>query len=78
MGPFGWPPSDLMESEFPFLSLLVMTGLVTFVPLLVSRLLRFWLPVVVGKIMAGMIVGCQASLQQTRNQLDASTTAKRA
>lgn len=46
-----------MHSEFSFLSLLLITGLAAFVPLLASRLRRLRLPIVVGEIMAGMIVG---------------------
>lgn len=44
-------------TEFPFLSLLLITALAAFVPLLASRLRRLRLPIVVGEIMAGMIVG---------------------
>jgi CPA2 family monovalent cation:H+ antiporter-2 len=43
-----------MSHEFPFLSLLLITGLAAFVPLLASRLR---LPIVVGEILAGIIVG---------------------
>ncbi|HXV97321.1 MAG TPA: cation:proton antiporter, partial [Anaerolineae bacterium] len=46
-----------MESEFSFLSLLLITGLAAFVPLLASRLRKLRLPIVVGEILAGMIVG---------------------
>ncbi|GAB4429779.1 MAG: monovalent cation:proton antiporter family protein [Anaerolineae bacterium] len=45
------------SEEFPFLSLLLITGLAAFVPLLASRFRRFRIPVVVGEILAGMIVG---------------------
>lgn len=43
--------------EFSFLSLLLITGLAAFVPLLASRLRKLRLPIVVGEILAGMIVG---------------------
>ncbi len=46
-----------MDSEFSFLSLLLITGLAAFVPLLASRLRKLRLPIVVGEILAGMIVG---------------------
>jgi Kef-type K+ transport system membrane component KefB/Trk K+ transport system NAD-binding subunit len=46
-----------MSESSPFLSLLLITGLAAFVPLLASRLRRFRLPTVVGEILAGMIVG---------------------
>lgn len=46
-----------MENEFSFVSLLLITGLAAFVPLLASRLRRFRLPIVVGEIIAGMVVG---------------------
>jgi Kef-type K+ transport system membrane component KefB/Trk K+ transport system NAD-binding subunit len=46
-----------MDSEFSFLSLLLITGLAVFVPLLASRLRKLRLPIVVGEILAGMIVG---------------------
>lgn len=45
------------SEEFSFLSLLLITGLAAFVPLLASRLRRFRVPIVVGEILAGMIVG---------------------
>ncbi len=45
------------SEEFSFLSLLLITGLAAFVPLLASRFRRFRIPVVVGEILAGMIVG---------------------
>jgi Kef-type K+ transport system membrane component KefB/Trk K+ transport system NAD-binding subunit len=46
-----------MESEFSFVSLLLITGLAAFVPLLASRLRQLRIPIVVGEILAGMIVG---------------------
>lgn len=46
-----------METEFSFVSLLLITGLAVFVPLLASRLRKLRLPIVVGEILAGMIVG---------------------
>lgn len=46
-----------LSSESPFLSLLLITGLAAFVPLLASRLRKLRLPIVVGEIIAGMIVG---------------------
>lgn len=46
-----------MENEFPFLSLLLITALAAFVPLLASRLRRLRVPIVVGEILAGIIVG---------------------
>jgi Kef-type K+ transport system membrane component KefB len=46
-----------MEKEFPFLSLLLITGLAAVVPLFSRRLRRFRIPIVVGEIVAGMLVG---------------------
>lgn len=46
-----------MHEEFPFLSLLLITGLAAFVPLLASRLRKLRLPIVVGEILVGMIIG---------------------
>ena len=46
-----------MHADFPALSLLLITGLAAFVPLLLSRLPRLHLPIVVGEILAGIIVG---------------------
>jgi Kef-type K+ transport system membrane component KefB len=46
-----------MGEEFPFLSLLLITALAAFVPLLASRLRRLRVPIVVGEILAGIIVG---------------------
>lgn len=46
-----------MENEFSFLSLLLITGLAAFVPLLASRFKKLRIPIVVGEIMAGMIFG---------------------
>ncbi len=46
-----------MDEEFPFLSLLLITALAAFVPLLASRLRRLRVPIVVGEILAGIIVG---------------------
>ncbi len=45
------------QAEFSFVSLLLITGLAVFVPLLASRLRKLRLPIVVGEIIAGMIVG---------------------
>ena len=47
----------MSHQEFPFLSLLLITSLAASVPLLASRLKRLQLPIVVGEIIAGMIVG---------------------
>jgi len=46
-----------MHADFPALSLLLITGLAAFVPLLIRRLRRLHLPIVVGEILAGIIVG---------------------
>jgi CPA2 family monovalent cation:H+ antiporter-2 len=46
-----------MSHEFPFLSLLLITGLAAFVPLLASRFRRLHMPIVVGEILVGIIVG---------------------
>ena len=46
-----------MDNEFSFLSLLLITGLAAFVPLLASRFKKLRIPIVVGEIMAGMIFG---------------------
>lgn len=45
------------SEEFSFLSLLLITALAAFVPLLASRFKKFRVPIVVGEILAGMIVG---------------------
>ncbi|MFC1657098.1 monovalent cation:proton antiporter family protein [Candidatus Moduliflexota bacterium] len=45
------------STSYPFLSLLLITGLAAFVPLLASSLRRLRMPIVVGEIFAGMIVG---------------------
>ena len=45
------------QEEFPFISLLLITALAAFVPLLASRFRKFRVPIVVGEILAGMIVG---------------------
>ncbi|MCB0193786.1 MAG: cation:proton antiporter [Anaerolineae bacterium] len=47
----------MSHEEFPFLSLLLITALAASVPLLASRLKKLQLPIVVGEIIAGMIVG---------------------
>lgn len=46
-----------MTHEFPFLSLLLITGLAAFVPLLASRLRRLRVPIVVGEILVGIVIG---------------------
>jgi Kef-type K+ transport system membrane component KefB len=46
-----------MSEEFPFLSLLLITALAAFVPLLASRLRHLRVPIVVGEILAGIVVG---------------------
>ena len=46
-----------MEQDFPFISLLLITGLAAVVPLFSRRLRRLRIPIVVGEIVAGMIVG---------------------
>ncbi len=46
-----------MHEEFSFVSLLIITGLAVFVPVLASRLRRFRIPIVVGEILAGMLIG---------------------
>ncbi len=46
-----------MENEFSFLSLLLITGLAAFVPLLSSRFKKLRVPIVVGEIIAGMVIG---------------------
>jgi Kef-type K+ transport system membrane component KefB/K+/H+ antiporter YhaU regulatory subunit KhtT len=46
-----------MDNEFSFLSLLLITGLAAFVPLLASRFKKLRIPIVVGEIIAGMIFG---------------------
>ena len=46
-----------MEQEISFVPLLVVISLAFFVPLALSRLQRIFIPVVVGEIVAGMIVG---------------------
>lgn len=46
-----------MNANSPFLSLLLITALAAFVPLLSSTLRHLRMPIVVGEILAGMIVG---------------------
>jgi Kef-type K+ transport system membrane component KefB/Trk K+ transport system NAD-binding subunit len=46
-----------MQHEFPFLSLLIITGLAAILPLFSSWLRRLRLPLIVAEILAGMIVG---------------------
>jgi Kef-type K+ transport system membrane component KefB/Trk K+ transport system NAD-binding subunit len=46
-----------MTHEFPFLSLLLITGLAATVPLLASRLRRLHVPIVVLEILVGIIIG---------------------
>jgi Kef-type K+ transport system membrane component KefB/Trk K+ transport system NAD-binding subunit len=46
-----------MKESSPFLSLLLITGLAAFVPLFASRLRRLRMPIIVGEILAGMIIG---------------------
>jgi Kef-type K+ transport system membrane component KefB len=46
-----------MTHEFPFLSLLLITGLAATVPLLASRLRRFHVPIVVLEILVGIVIG---------------------
>jgi len=46
-----------MNAHSPFLSLLLITALAAFVPLLSSTLRHLRMPIVVGEILAGMIVG---------------------
>jgi Kef-type K+ transport system membrane component KefB len=46
-----------MTHEFPFLSLLLITGLAAFVPLLASQFRKLRVPIVVGEILAGILVG---------------------
>lgn len=46
-----------MEHEFPFLSLLLITGLAALLPLLTPMLQRLRLPLIVVEILAGMVVG---------------------
>jgi Kef-type K+ transport system membrane component KefB len=46
-----------MNESSPFVSLLLITGLAAFVPLLATGLRRLRMPIVVGEILAGMIVG---------------------
>ncbi|UCC87286.1 MAG: cation:proton antiporter [Anaerolineales bacterium] len=46
-----------MTHEFPFLSLLLITGLAAFVPLLASQFRKLHVPIVVGEILAGILVG---------------------
>jgi Kef-type K+ transport system membrane component KefB len=46
-----------MTHEFPFLSLLLITGLAATVPLLASRLGRLHVPIVVLEILVGMVIG---------------------
>ena len=46
-----------MHHDFPFLSLLVIIGLATLLPLLTPALRRWRLPLVVVEIVAGIVVG---------------------
>jgi CPA2 family monovalent cation:H+ antiporter-2 len=46
-----------MNESSPFLSLLLITGLAAFVPLFATGLRRLRMPIVVGEILAGMVVG---------------------
>ncbi|GAB4542710.1 MAG: monovalent cation:proton antiporter family protein [Anaerolineae bacterium] len=46
-----------MSHEFSFLSLLLITGLAATVPLLASRLRRLHIPIVVGEILVGIVIG---------------------
>ncbi len=46
-----------MTHEFPFLSLLLITGLAATVPLLASRLRRLNVPIVVLEILVGIVIG---------------------
>lgn len=57
-----------MEHDSPFIPLLLITGLAVLVPVLVSRLRFFRLPVVVGEIVAGLIIG-QSGLQLVKSDV---------
>jgi Kef-type K+ transport system membrane component KefB/Trk K+ transport system NAD-binding subunit len=46
-----------MHTEFPFLSLLLITGLAACVPLLASQFRRLHIPIVVGEILVGVVIG---------------------
>ncbi len=46
-----------MQEEFSFVSLLLITGLAVTVPILSSRFRRLNIPIIVGEIIAGIIVG---------------------
>ncbi len=46
-----------MHDNNPYVSLLLITGLAVSVPLLASRFRRFNVPVVVGEILAGVVIG---------------------
>lgn len=46
-----------MQEEFSFVSLLIITGLAVTVPILSSQFKRFNIPIIVGEIIAGIIVG---------------------
>jgi Kef-type K+ transport system membrane component KefB/Trk K+ transport system NAD-binding subunit len=64
-----------MHEEFPFLSLLLITGLAAFVPLLASRLRKVRLPIVVGEILVGMVIGKSGlNLVETGPALEFLTT----
>ena len=64
-----------MEEQFPFLSLLIITGLAAFVPLLASRFQKLRLPIVVGEILVGMIIGKSGfNLIESSPALDFLTT----
>ncbi len=45
------------HSELPFFQLLIVLGLAFVVPIVVSRSKRIWIPVVIGELIAGIIVG---------------------
>lgn len=46
-----------MHESNPYVSLLIITGLAVSVPLLASRFRRFKVPIVVGEILAGVVIG---------------------
>ena len=46
-----------MESHNPFIALLLTSGLAVLVPVLLSRFRQARLPIVVGEIIAGIIIG---------------------
>ena len=64
-----------MEQDFPVVSLLIITGLAAVVPLFSRRLKRLRIPIVVGEILAGMIVGRSGfNLIQESSTLDFLST----